>query len=228
MTEANNNAGSKICRPCPHEDWDTLPSLELVARNTFMTSSETGQEAEKHITLHTCPELVISTITYLIHKEKNLKTGADVTRVATKYGVYYLSKWRELEVLKAAGDQIYEQGDEKARLKFGRRSFGFELSISKQAYTCYCFRYVAASISNMAAFLGLPGSTVATVALIAAFSMSEEWLPRNKAQEFEKELGRFKAWLVARANLVPGMLVIDRPIQKLLLGGEDHPELYDE
>jgi hypothetical protein len=206
--------------PSTSDSWETLSSLEHVVQHSFMDSDEKSPYTESHITLHQCPELVVSTVRYLIAKHSNLRTGANVTRAATKCGLLYLAKWRELAVLKIAGDQVYEHGNEKARLKVANRSFEFELSIGKIPYTCYCFRYVAAAIANISAFLGLPGSTVATVTLIAAFSLSEEWLPRNRVQEFEQELKRFKEWVTGEVRKFPGDVVINQPIRGLIMGSD--------
>jgi hypothetical protein len=228
MSERTNGI-NRINRPSPSpsENWDTLPSLEYVANTSFRIPQEKAPNTNSHITLHKCPELVSTTITYLIGKHRYLKTGANVTRVATKCGVLYLAHWEELALLKIAKDLIYEQGDERARLDVSRRSFEFKISISEIPITCYCFRYVSAMISNISLFLGLPASTVATMALIAAFSLSEEWLPRDRAQQFEQELTRSALWLKQQVKALPSQVVISQPVQKLLLSSEFYDEQDD-
>ena len=153
------------------------------------------------ISISRCPELIKSTVWFLKSKDENLRTEAKTTRCLTKAGLQILQSIPGLPSIKEQRRRIYLAGNDLERLLFMNQDFSINnrLLICAVKSTCYLFQRVLGALSNIASDLGIPASTVVTLALLAGMVTSEKWVPtRDKGRALE-EVQRFVEWVKMRA-----------------------------
>ena len=145
------------------------------------------------LSLNSCPQLLKETAWWCRRKHKNLPTIASVSRYATRCGIRVLRQIGPIDELRHRHELAYVDGNELDRMAFSGHTydFGHRISYHGVYLACSLFDWVEGVVVDAAYDLGLPASTVVTVALMAGFAQSTIWVPERHRWVFQQEIAHF-------------------------------------
>ena len=153
------------------------------------------------ISISRCPELIKSTIWFLKSKEEHLRAEAKTTRCLTKAGLQIVQNIPFLASIREQRRRVHLEGNDLERLYWMNQDYRIsnKLSLCGVRTTCYLFKKVLGALCNLASDLGIPVSTVVTLALLAGMATSERWVPKRDKDRALAEIKKFVEWVKKRA-----------------------------
>lgn len=183
------------------EEKEEFLSLEEIVERGASERDKRGDK-DCRIDLHTCPELVKSSILFLRKKHERLTNISSVCRYTSKCGYLRIQDIDGLKAIEQGFKKAYVEGTELERAAYMDQVYRFEqrLGIGRYRITTRFFEWVHGGVSDLSNTLGLEQTTLTTIALVFGLASSSKWIPSNRRIVFENEAEKFKEWVIKRAQ----------------------------